>query len=79
MIEIAELTDSEVGRQVIWEVGPGIENPGQIAAWTEDKLLLAIQQPGERCLRIVENIDPSQVRFIGGCRQGNQNETEKPV
>jgi hypothetical protein len=61
MIEISELTDTDVGRRVIWTVAPGVENEGQIAAWTEDKLLLAVKQPSKRCLRIVENVDPREV------------------
>ncbi len=63
MIEIAQLTDADVGRRVIWEIEPGIENPGQIAAWTEDRLLLAVKQTGSKFLRIVEDVDPAQVKW----------------
>jgi hypothetical protein len=63
MIEISELSEKDVGRRVIWTVAPGVENEGLIAAWTEDKLLLAVKQPGKRCLRIAENVDPAQVRW----------------
>lgn len=61
MIEIKQLTDKDVGRRVIWEFGPGIENLGQLAAWTDDNLLLAIPQPGSKYLQIVENVNPQQV------------------
>lgn len=63
MIEISKLTESDVGRRVIWTVAPGVENEGQIAAWTDDKLLLAVKQPGKPCLRIVENVGPREVRW----------------
>jgi len=63
MIEITQLTDEDVGRRVIWEIGPGIENPGQLATWTEDKLLLAMKQADSMFLRIVEDVDPAQVRW----------------
>ena len=63
MIEIEELTDKDVGRRVIWEVGPGIENRGQLAAWTDDTLVLALQQAGSHFLTITNEIDPQEVRW----------------
>lgn len=63
MIEIAKLTEDDVGRRVVWTVAPGAENPGQLAAWTEDRLLLAVKVPGRHFLRIVENVDPQDVRW----------------
>lgn len=38
MIEIGQLAEDDVGRRVIYEVAPGIENPAQLGAWTADIL-----------------------------------------
>lgn len=70
MIEIGALTDADVGRRVVWEVAPGVENPGQIAAWTESSLLLAVPATGGKFLRIVDNVDPAAVRWAEKLKQG---------
>lgn len=63
MIEIDKLTEQDVGRRVIWRVAPGVENPAQIAAWTDDRLILAMPQTGSRFLRMVEDVDPREVAW----------------
>lgn len=69
MIEIKNLTEDDVGRRVVWHVGAGIENPGQLVAWTGDRLLIAVAQADKKFLRIVEDIDPCQVCWANGLNQ----------
>ena len=68
MIAIEELSERDVGRRVVWRVGSGVENRGHLAAWTEDRLVLALEQAGSRFLRITENIDPREVRWAERAR-----------
>jgi hypothetical protein len=65
MIEIAQLTDSDIGRRVLYEVAPGIENPAQLGAWDvkADTLVLFIPTTEHKGLHPVFNVDPETVRW----------------
>lgn len=63
MIEIAQLTDSDIGRRVLYEVAPDIENPAQLGAWTADKLVLFIPTAEHKGLHPVFDVDPRKVRW----------------
>ena len=63
MIEIAQLTDSDIGRRVLYEVAPGIENPGHLGAWTESSLVLFIPTKEHKGLHPIFDVDPARVRW----------------
>jgi hypothetical protein len=69
MIEIEQLTDADVGQRVIWTIAPGVENRGQLAAWTDERLVLAIEVAGQRYLHIAENVDPADVCWLEDARR----------
>lgn len=62
MIETSNLTDADIGRRIIWEVGPGIENAGFLAAWSEDVVVIALMQSESKYLKPVE-VDAKEVRW----------------
>ncbi|PYS88997.1 MAG: hypothetical protein DMF64_19015 [Acidobacteria bacterium] len=70
MIEIEQLTDADVGRRVVWTVAPGVENRGQLAAWTEDRLVLAIEVAGQVYMHIAYGVDPAEVCWLEVNRRG---------
>ena len=63
MIDVAQLTEDDIGARVLWEVAPGIENPAQIGAWTDDTLVLFIPTTEHKGLHSIFNVDPSKVRW----------------
>lgn len=63
MIEIAQLTDDDVGRRVLYEVAPGIESPAQLGSWTDATLILFIPTTEHKGLHSVFDVDPSKVRW----------------
>lgn len=66
MIEIAQLTEEDIGRRVLYEVAPGIENPAQLGAWTDTALVLFIPTTEHKGLHPVFDVDPAQVRWAVG-------------
>lgn len=62
MIDITLLTDSDVGRHVIWEVSPGVEERGLIGAWVKDVIVIFIPKPDSQFMMPVE-VEPGQVRW----------------
>ena len=63
MIEIAQLTEEDIGRRVLYEVAPGIENPAQLGSWTDATLVLFIPTTEHKGLHPIFDIDPSTVRW----------------
>ena len=63
MIEIAQLTEEDIGRRVLYTVAPGIENPAQLGTWTDTALVLFMPTTEHKGLHPVFNVDPAQVRW----------------
>ncbi len=62
MIDPATLSDDDIGKRVIWEIAPGVEEMGQLAAWASGVVVIVVPQAGSKYMRPVE-IDPAQVRW----------------
>jgi hypothetical protein len=66
MIEIAQLTEADIGRRVLYEAAPGIENPAQLGSWTDTTLVLFIPTTEHKGLHPIFDVDPAQVRWAVG-------------
>ncbi|MGH9942457.1 MAG: hypothetical protein ACRD9R_08890 [Pyrinomonadaceae bacterium] len=64
MIEVENLSEKDIGRRVTWEVAPGVVNEGYLAAWDGGRLLIALRVTGKQFMRIVEDVDPAEVRWV---------------
>lgn len=62
MIEISSIKESDVGRRVIWEVAPDVEECGLLAAWAGGVLVIMLPESGSNYMRPIE-VDPAQVRW----------------
>jgi hypothetical protein len=63
MIEIAQLTEDDIGRRVIWEPIPGADNPARLLSWTEHTLVLGLPSAEHEGLHPTFDVDPAQVRW----------------
>jgi hypothetical protein len=63
MIEINQLTEKDIGRRVLYEVAPGIENPARLGAWTEASLIIFILTKEHKGLHPVFDVNPAKVRW----------------
>lgn len=63
MIETAQLTDSDIGRRVLYEVAPDIWNPAVLGAWTDEALVLFIPTTEHKGLHSIFGVDPAKVRW----------------
>ncbi len=63
MIDPETLSDKDIGRRVIWEVAPGVEERGLLLAWAEGVVVIALPIPGSKYMRPVE-VEPAQVRWV---------------
>jgi len=69
MIDVEALTEKDVGRRVLWQPAPGVENRARLAAWWEGRLVLAVSVAGNDYLRIVEDVDPEDVSWVESLRR----------
>jgi hypothetical protein len=68
MIDPETLSDNDIGRLLVWEVAPGVEERGQLLAWAEGVIVIALPIPGSKYMRPVE-VAPAQVRWVEGVRK----------
>ncbi len=62
MIDIKLLTESDVGRYVIWEVAPSVEQQGRLGAWLNDVVVIFIPKPNSQFMMPVE-VNQDQLRW----------------
>lgn len=72
VIEIAQLTDSDIGRRVLYEVAPDIENPAQLGAWTDTTLILFIPTNEHKGLHSIFDVDPAKVKWADRFAQSTE-------
>lgn len=68
MIDPETLSDKDIGRFIIWEIAPAVEERGQLLAWAEGVIVIALPIPGSKYMKPVE-IEPAQVRWLEGVRK----------
>lgn len=68
MIEVAQLTEEDIGRRVLYEVAPEIENPAQLGAWDAKAgtLVLFIPTTEHKGLHPIFDVAPAKVRWAVG-------------